>query len=162
MHSLLLAGVRHDLRRQMLIGYYVGAMMAINGTITVGTFLAYMGLIIWIIFPMRNLGRLIVQISTGMVSYNRVMDILASTAKTWKAATYQPDRPCQRRAEFSRMSGLSMNRASPCWRTSTLNASRARSVALLGSTGSGKTSLVNLLPRFYDYTSGRSCWTAWS
>ena len=50
--------------------------MAINGTITVGTFLAYMGLVVWIIFPMRNLGRLIVQISTGMVSYNRVMDII--------------------------------------------------------------------------------------
>ena len=33
----------------------------------------------------------------------------------------------------------------------------------MGSTGSGKTSLVNLLPRFYEYTGGQHhCWTAWS
>ena len=51
-------------------------MMAINGKITIGTYLAYAGLIVWIIFPMRNLGRLIVQMSTGMVSYDRVMEII--------------------------------------------------------------------------------------
>ena len=64
---------------QMLIGYLTGALMAINGEITVGTYLAYAGLIVWIIFPMRNLGRIIVQLSTGMVSYGRVMDIIKET-----------------------------------------------------------------------------------
>ena len=44
---------------QLLVGYFVGAMMAINGTITVGQYLAYAGLIIWLIWPIRNLGRLI-------------------------------------------------------------------------------------------------------
>ncbi len=50
---------------QMLVGFTLGAIMAINGTITVGTYLAYAGLVVWLIWPMRNLGRLIVQTSTG-------------------------------------------------------------------------------------------------
>ena len=47
-------------RAQLLAGFLVGAYMAINGTITVGTYLAYAGLVIWLIWPMRMLGRLIV------------------------------------------------------------------------------------------------------
>ncbi len=51
---------------QLLAGYLVGAIMAINGEITVGTYLAYAGLVIYIIYPLRNLGRIIVQTSTGL------------------------------------------------------------------------------------------------
>ncbi len=51
---------------QMLAGYVIGAMMVIDGTITLGTYLAYVGMIIWIIEPMRGLGRIIVQASTGL------------------------------------------------------------------------------------------------
>jgi ATP-binding cassette, subfamily B, bacterial len=78
---------------QILVGYFVGAMMVINGEITVGTFLAYMGLIVWIIFPMRNLGRLIVQISTGMVSYNRVMEIIREDREDLESGDTPPGRP---------------------------------------------------------------------
>ena len=59
---------------QMLAGFTVGALMAINGAITVGTYLAYTGLIIWIIWPMQNMGRLIVQTSMGLVSYQRISE----------------------------------------------------------------------------------------
>ncbi len=56
---------------QIVIGYLVGATMTIQGEISVGTYMAYAGLVVWIIFPLRNLGRLIVQTSTGLVSYKR-------------------------------------------------------------------------------------------
>jgi ATP-binding cassette subfamily B protein len=61
---------------QMLVGYYIGAKMAINGVISIGTYMAYAGLIIWIIFPLRNLGRMIVQMSNGLVSYDRIYKII--------------------------------------------------------------------------------------
>ena len=67
--------------QQMLFGYTVAALMAINGTITVGTYMAYVGLLIWIIWPMRNLGRLIVQTSTGLVSYGRVVEVISQDAR---------------------------------------------------------------------------------
>ena len=45
---------------QMLFGFVYGAIMAINGEITVGTYIAYVGLVVWLIWPIRNLGRIIV------------------------------------------------------------------------------------------------------
>ena len=146
---------------QMLVGYFVGAMMAINGTITVGTFLAYMGLIVWIIFPMRNLGRLIVQISTGMVSYNRVMEIIREEREPLDERR-RPTREGEPRGEliFDNV-GFEYEPGKPVLEDISFHVQAGQVVALLGSTGSGKTSLVNLLPRFYDYTSGEHhCSTA--
>ena len=62
---------------QTILVMAVGALMAMRGEITVGTYVAVMGMVIWIIWPMRNLGRLVVQISTGLVSYRRVADVIA-------------------------------------------------------------------------------------
>ncbi len=67
---------------QMLLGFVFAAMMAIRGEITVGDYLVYVGLVGWLIFPIRNLGRTIVQASTGMVSYSRLMEIVKQTART--------------------------------------------------------------------------------
>ena len=72
---------------QLLAGYVIGAIMAINGQITVGTYLAYAGLVVWLIWPMRNLGRLIVQTSTGMVSFGRVVDIIKEDREPLETAT---------------------------------------------------------------------------
>ena len=76
---------------QLVLGYFIGATMAINGEISVGTYLAYAGLIIWIIFPMRNLGRLIVQLSTGQVSFGRVMEIIKQDREPLDQGNYQPE-----------------------------------------------------------------------
>ncbi len=139
---------------QILLGYYVGATMAINGTITVGTFLAYMGLIVWIIFPMRNLGRLIVQISTGMVSYNRVMDIISQEREPLDTGDYRPTTAPRGELAFENV-GFEYEPGKPVLENISFLCKPGQVVALLGSTGSGKTTLVNLLPRFYDYTQGQ-------
>lgn len=138
---------------QIVIGYLVGALMAINGTITVGTFLAYMGLIIWIIFPMRNLGRLIVQISTGMVSYNRVMEILRENREDLESGDVEPEGMPTGEIIFKNV-GFEYEPGKPVLEGINFECKPGQVIALLGSTGSGKTTLVNLLPRFHDYTSG--------
>ena len=61
---------------QMLFGFVFAALMAIHGEITIGNYLTYVGLVVWLIWPIRNLGRMIVQTSTGMVSYGRLMEIV--------------------------------------------------------------------------------------
>jgi ATP-binding cassette, subfamily B, bacterial len=140
---------------QILIGYYVGARMAIDGTITVGTFLAYMGLIVWIIFPMRNLGRLIVQISTGMVSYNRIIDIIRENREDLETGDGQTDLSVQPRGKLTFENvGFEYESGKSVLEGINFECKPGQVIALLGSTGSGKTSLVNLLPRFHDYTSG--------
>ncbi len=139
---------------QTLVGYFIGAMMVINGEITVGTFLAYMGVLMWIIFPMRNLGRLVVQISTGMVSYNRVMEIIRQEREPLDTGDYRPEGAPGGSISFENV-GFEYESGKPVLEGISFECKPGEVVALLGSTGSGKTTLVNLLPRFYDYTSGR-------
>lgn len=138
---------------QTLIGYFIAATMAIGGQITVGTYLAYAGLVGWLIWPMRNLGRLIVQTSTGLVSYGRVMEIIKQKREPLTEGTYRPDTPIQGELVFDKV-GFAYSDSSPVLEDISFTCKPGQMVALLGSTGSGKTTLVNLLPRFYDYTSG--------
>jgi ATP-binding cassette subfamily B protein len=138
---------------QIIAGYAIGALMAISGTITVGTYLAYAGMIIWIIHPMRGLGRLIVQASTGMVSYQRVMDILDEAQEPLTEGTYQPNGNVKGEIVFDHV-GFEYESEQAVLHDISFRAKPGQMIALLGSTGSGKTTLVNLLPRFFDYTSG--------
>jgi ATP-binding cassette subfamily B protein len=138
---------------QMLGGFFIGAIMAINGQITVGTYLAYAGLVVWLIWPMRNLGRLIVQTSTGLVSYGRVMEVIRQEREALDRGDYQPQGNVEGEIVFDHVS-FEYDAASLVLQDITFRARPGQVVALLGSTGSGKTSLINLLPRFYEYTSG--------
>lgn len=138
---------------QMLAGYLVGAMMAINGEITVGSYLAYAGLVVWIIFPMRNLGRLIVQTSTGLVSYNRVNEILKQDRESLDEGEIHPTQPVKGQIIFDHV-GFEYEPHESTLEDISFTCEPGQVVALLGSTGSGKTTLVNLLPRFFAYNSG--------
>jgi ATP-binding cassette subfamily B protein len=138
---------------QMLTGFLIGAIMAINGTITVGTYMAYAGLVAWIIFPMRNLGRLISQMSTGLVSYNRVIEIIKREREPLTDGDYQPEKDIHGRIKFDHVS-FEYEPGIQALKDVSFECKPGQAVALLGSTGSGKTSMVNLLPRFYDVTGG--------
>jgi ATP-binding cassette, subfamily B, bacterial len=139
---------------QMIVGYLAGALMALNGTISVGTYLAYVGIIIWIIQPMRGLGRLIVQASTGLVSYQRLMEIVREDREILTDARVALPSDVRGEIVFENV-GFEYEPGMPVLRDINFHLKAGQSVALIGSTGSGKTSLVNLLPRFYEYTTGR-------
>jgi ATP-binding cassette subfamily B protein len=140
---------------QMLAGYLIGALMAINGVITVGTYLAYAGLVVWLIWPMRNLGRLIVQTSTGIVSLGRVMEIIREEREPLEAGNHQPKGNVRGEIIFENVGFEYEDGDGSVLQNISFKCQPGQSIALLGSTGSGKTTLVNLLPRFYDYTSGK-------
>jgi len=138
---------------QLITGFFIAGSMAINGTITVGTYLAYAGLVGWLIWPMRNLGRLIVQTSTGLVSYGRVMDIIKQKREPLTDGAVHPVNPINGELVFENV-GFAYDPNTTVLQDISFACKQGQVVALLGSTGSGKTTLVNLLPRFYDYTSG--------
>ncbi|MBN1937711.1 MAG: ABC transporter ATP-binding protein [Anaerolineae bacterium] len=175
---------------QMLLVMVVGALMAIDGQITVGTYMAVNGLVIWIIWPMRNLGRMIVQVSTGLVSYRRVADVIAEEREDIVSGVVPPEARIEGRVEFEHLdfsylpapaeekeadkkpkrklrdwlkgNGHKHSEAEPkivsepiqVLHDITFRCEPGKTVALLGSTGSGKTSIINLLLRFYDYEQG--------
>ena len=142
---------------QMLYGFVVAALMAIHGEITIGNYLTYVGLVVWLIWPIRNLGRMIVQTSTGMVSYGRLMEIVKEAREPLHEGRLQPTKPVQGDIVFDNVSFVYSDGKDDVLKDISFHIRPGQSVALLGSTGSGKTSLVNLLPRFHDYTSGSIC-----
>jgi ATP-binding cassette subfamily B protein len=154
MHSLywpisdILAGI------QMVGGFTIGALMAINGTITVGDYMAYTFMLILLIWPMRNLGRLIVQTSSGLVSYGRVATMIKEDREPLTAGAHHPSDPPNGELVFRGMS-FEYETGSPVLNQITFRCKPGQTIALMGSTGSGKTSMVNLLPRFYEYTGGQ-------
>lgn len=138
---------------QMLTSFFMGAIMALNGEITVGTYIAFASLVVWIIWPMRGLGRLIVQTSTGLVSYKRVTHILEQERESLVEGSYKPEGNVKGEIVFDHVS-FEYEANNPVLQDINFTCQPGDVIALLGSTGSGKTSLVNLLPRFYDPTSG--------
>jgi ATP-binding cassette subfamily B protein len=140
---------------QMLSGFAVGALMAINGEISIGTYLAYSGLVVWIIWPMRNLGRLIVHMSQGLVSFERVATVIREEREPVDEGTVAVYTPLRGEIVFENVSLRYRQEDEEALHNISFSVKPGQSVALLGSTGSGKTSIVNLLPRFYEYTSGR-------
>lgn len=138
---------------QMLGGFFTAAWFAINGTISVGDYMAYVGWVVWLIWPMRNLGRLIVQTSTGMVSYGRVMEVIRQDREPLEEGIVQTNEEPRGHILFDQVH-FEYEEGIPTLRGISFECKPGQIVALLGPTGSGKSSLVNLLPRFYEYTSG--------
>ena len=139
---------------QTLFGLTLGALMVMDGRISIGTYLAYSGLIIWIIWPIRNLGRLVVEMSSGLGSYSRVAEIIREEREPLDEGSYRPSRPPQGELVFKGIGFAYPDGGGEVLEDIDLHVLPGQVIALLGPTGSGKTSLVNLLPRFYDYTSG--------
>ncbi len=158
---------------QMVLVFFLGALMVIEGTMTIGDYLAFAGLVIWIIWPLQGLGRLITQTSTGLVSYNRLVDIIRKNREDERGEETKSGSsivihvngheraqdgktPTAIRGEvvFKNVS-FEYDANTPVLHGISFAAKPGQMVALLGPTGSGKSSLVNLLARFYDYTGGQ-------
>ncbi len=153
MHSLFWPLSDIVLGLQMLGGFIFAAFLAIDGVISIGTYLAYVGLVVWLIWPIRNLGRLIVQTSTGMVSYSRLMEMVKQEREPLTDGKIQPKQPVKGELVFDKVC-FEYEKDQPVLKEISFSIQPGQVVALIGSTGSGKTTLVNLLPRFYDHTSG--------
>ncbi|MCB0135002.1 MAG: ABC transporter ATP-binding protein [Caldilineaceae bacterium] len=140
---------------QMLSGFLFAGWLTINGEITVGTYVAYAGLVVWIIWPLRNLGRLIVQMSESLVSFGRVSTVVVETREPVLEGTVRTDKQVKGEITFEDVHFAYVGTERSALRGVSFTVKPGQSVALIGGTGSGKSSLVNLLPRFYDYTGGR-------
>jgi ATP-binding cassette subfamily B protein len=119
----------------------------------VGNYLAYAGLVIWIIYPLRGLGRFIVEMSSGLVSYDRVIKIIKEIREPLDQGNYKPADGILGNFVFKDVS-FEYEKDDQVLHNINFEVKAGQKIALLGSTGSGKTTLVNLLPRFYDYTTG--------
>jgi ATP-binding cassette subfamily B protein len=92
--------------------------------------------------------------SRGLVSFSRVEEIIREKREPLEEGAYRPNGDLRGEIVFHDVA-FAYNADSPVLQGISFAAQPGEAVALLGSTGSGKTTVVNLLPRFYDYTGGR-------
>lgn len=130
-----------------------GGLFVMNGRITFGEYAAFSSLIWAVSNPMRNIGIIINDIQRFFASLSKIVDIYY--AKPHIANEHNPveKRRFDGRIEFDHVtfkydSGKVLDDVS-------FKIEPGETIAIMGSTGSGKTSLVNLIPRFYDVSEGR-------
>ncbi|MDC7235462.1 MAG: ABC transporter transmembrane domain-containing protein, partial [Spirochaetales bacterium] len=132
----------------------LGGFMALRGTISPGTFIAFSSLVNALIWPMQELGRTITEISKSHVSHRRIREILDEVQEDLESGSVKKAHEIRGNLEF-KSAGFRYGKGEKVLDDISFSCREGEKIALLGATGSGKTSLVNLLPRFYDYSEGQ-------
>jgi len=141
---------------QSIFIFCLGASFVFQGTMTPGTFLAVTGMVAQVVWPMRMLGRVIVEASMAIVSAKRVGEVAAAEPEPYRfLAADGVDISARPRGEvvFDRVC-FSYTEGEQVLCDVSFTARAGQIMAVMGPTGSGKTSLLSLIPRFYHPASG--------
>ena len=105
------------------------------------------------IWPIQELGRMITEISRSYVSFSRIHEILEEDQETVKDNALIHSGTLKGELVFDNV-GFSYSEGVPVLHNISFRCEPGETVAFLGATGSGKTTIINILPRFYGYNSG--------
>ena len=128
-----------------------GVLLAARGELLVGemtVFVSYISMLLW---PIRQLGRILSDMGKSMVAFDRIDEIL--TQKSEEDAPDAVDAPIDRDIEF-RPVGFEYEAKNPVLKDVDFTVKAGQTVAILGATGSGKSTLMLLLQRLYDVKRG--------
>jgi ABC-type multidrug transport system fused ATPase/permease subunit len=131
----------------------VGGREVINGSISVGDFIAFYGYVLMLTGPMRWLGMALGMAQRAVASGARVFELLDREPRLVAAPDARPLPPGGGRVEMRDVS-FGYDGGEPVLRDIDLEVEAGQTVALVGPTGSGKTTLVMLIPRLYDTDRG--------
>jgi ATP-binding cassette subfamily B protein len=131
----------------------VGGRQVINGSLTLGDFTAFYAYLLMLIAPMRQLGIALGMAQRATASGTRIFELLDCEPLLVAAPDAQPLPPGAGRVELDHVS-FAYDGAGPALQDIDLVVDGGTTVALVGATGSGKSTLVQLLGRLYDPVSG--------
>ncbi len=139
----------------LIITIYFGGLKVIDGRMTIGTltaFTTYLGMLIW---PMIAFGWVTNLVQQGAASMGRLASIMDTEPEIQD--TERTDRSIEKiqgTIEFRNVSFTHKNAVQPTLKNINLKIESGMTVAVVGYTGTGKSTLVNLIPRLYDITGG--------
>jgi ATP-binding cassette subfamily B multidrug efflux pump len=132
---------------------WLGAYRVNSGEMPIGNLTAFLQYISLILFSIMTAVILFVMVPRGQVSGARIKEVLETEPTIWDPPT--PISPIRRgRIEFRDVEFRYPGAEEPVLRKISFEANPGETTAIVGSTGSGKSTLINLLPRFYDATGG--------
>jgi ATP-binding cassette subfamily B protein len=139
----------------IIIAMYIGGRQVISGTISIGTltaFFTYLGMLIWPMIAFGWVTNILQQGAASMARLGKILDAVPEIRDT--EATDASIVELRGAIEFKHVTFAYKGASAPTLHDISLSIPAGTTLAIVGPTGAGKTTLVNLLPRLYDTTEG--------
>jgi ATP-binding cassette subfamily B multidrug efflux pump len=134
---------------------YFGGRQIINGTLTLGEWQEFSLYLVFVFLPLAQFGFIITQLGQASASADRIFEILDSHNEIADRPDAVALPPVEGRLAFEDVTFRYFNSSEPVLNHVSFVAEPGQTIALLGATGSGKTTIINLIPRFYDPSQGQ-------
>ena len=154
--SILFPSMLIIINLSVLSVIWFGGLEAIAGRFSVGDILAFINYLLTAIFPLIFLAIMSSQLSAAQASAQRIYEIIDSDPQVKEKPDAKQLTEVKGKVAFEDVSfSYSGNLNEPVLQNVNLTAEPGQTIAILGATGSGKSTLIDLIPRFYDVTKGR-------
>lgn len=135
---------------------WFGGVRIDGGDLPIGDLMAFIQYVMLIMFALLMATMMFVMIPRAQVSANRILEVLEMKPSSLKKATQFVDQSTET-LEFNQVSFSYPGAEEPALSDISFKAKSGEITAIIGGTGAGKSTLINLIPRFYDITSGKIC-----
>ena len=133
---------------------YFGGRQILGGTLDLGAYQKFSLYLIYVFFPLGQLGFIISLMSQASASASRIFEILDAQSDIVEKPGALALPAIRGRVEFKDVTFRYFGGGAPVLNGVSFTAEPGQTIALLGATGSGKSTIINLIPRFYDASSG--------
>ncbi|MDX1614840.1 MAG: ABC transporter ATP-binding protein [Candidatus Promineifilaceae bacterium] len=134
---------------------YFGGSQIIDGTMTIGEWQKFSLYLVYVFIPMGQLGFIIALMAQASASAERIFEILDAENRVTNKPNALELGQIKGKVSFEDVTFRYFESGEPVLEDISFEAEPGQTVALLGATGSGKTTIINLIPRFYDVNDGR-------
>ncbi len=138
----------------MVIVVGMGGLFVINGTLSLGELVAFTGYLIYLLMPMFMMGMIGAMMSRAEASAQRLFEVLDAESDVKDSPDAATLPKVQGRIEFSDVRFRYIGAESDVVTDLNFVAEPGQTIAILGQTGAGKSSIITLIPRFYDVAEG--------
>ena len=132
---------------------WFGSHLVLSGSITSGSFVSFLTALIMLYQPIKGIGGTYNGVLISFMAIERVFDMFNTVPKVQNAPNPQKFNSDFKTIQFKDLS-FEYNPGVPVLKNINLTVKRGETLALVGNSGGGKTTVVNLIPRFYDVTTG--------
>ncbi|NNJ11335.1 ABC transporter ATP-binding protein [Chloroflexales bacterium ZM16-3] len=133
---------------------YFGGAQILGGTLNLGEYQKFSLYLVYVFFPMGQLGMIVALMAQAAASAGRIFEVLDAKSEIADKPGASELPQISGHVEFRNVTFRYFGSSDPVLKDVSFVAEPGQTVALLGATGSGKTTIINLLPRFYDAAEG--------